>query len=555
MLGWPLRTFFKGFNWTFNGLATGYGWLTGRLVRLSFLVLIAYAGLVGLAIDEFSKAPRGFIPQQERGFYIIAVQLPPGAALSRTDEVVKRATEIVLATPGFDNAVGIVGFSGATFTSAPNAAAIFARTEDIASLADRGLTQQRILGSLFQRLAPIQEAFIIPIAPPPVQGVGNAGGVRMMVQDRAGLGSAALADALQAMSARAAQDPAIERPFFTFETRTPQLFLDIDRVKAQMLGINLTEAFRTLEIYLGSAYVNDFNFLGKTFRVTAQADGGFRNDPADILRLRVRNQSGDSVPFASFAQLRETAGPARVPRYNLYPAAEFDASTPQGYSSGQTMAAMERIAREVLPPGMSFEWTGIAWQQQRAGDTGLYAFILGVVFVFLVLAAQYESLTLPLAVILIVPMCLLAGVAGVVFRGLDVNVLTQIGFVVLIGLAAKKRHPHRRVRAPARGQGPRRARGGDAGGAVAPAPDRDDVARLHPGRRAARDSERGGGGDAPGHRHGGVLRHAGRDRLRPLVHAHLLRPLQPAGCAVQPLEAGRFGSATRRARLKRDGRP
>ena len=437
VLGWPMRTFFRGFNWLFDAFAAGYGWLTGRLVRLGLLVLLAYAGLVGLAFDQFAKAPRGFIPQQERGFYIIAVQLPPGATLTRTDEVVKRATEIVLGTPGFSNAVGIVGFSGATFTSAPNAAAIFARTDDIASLADRGLTQQRILGSLFQRLAPIQEAFIIPIAPPPVQGIGNAGGVRMMVQDRAGLGSAALADALQAMAARAAQTPGIERPFFTFETRTPQLYLDIDRVKAQMLGINLTEAFRTLEIYLGSSYVNDFNFLGKTFRVTAQAEGGFRNDSADILRLRVRNQNGESVPFAAFAQLRETAGPARVPRYNLYPAAEFDASTAPGYSSGQTMQALEAIAREVLPAGMSFEWTGIAFQQQREGNTGVYVFILGVVFVFLVLAAQYESLTLPLAVILIVPMCLLAGVAGVVFRGLDVNVLTQIGFVVLIGLAAK----------------------------------------------------------------------------------------------------------------------
>jgi multidrug efflux pump subunit AcrB len=199
----------------------------------------------------------------------------------------------------------------------------------------------------------------------------------------------------------------------------------------------MTDAFRTLEIYLGSSYVNDFNFLGKTFRVTAQADQVFRNDAADILRLRVRNQNGDNVPFASFAQLRETAGPARVPRYNLYPAAEIDAGTAQGYSSGQTIQAMEQIAREVLPPGMSYEWTGIAWQQLKAGDTGLYLFALAVVFVFLVLAAQYESLTLPLAVILIVPMCLLAGVTGVLWRGLDVNILTQVGFVVLIGLAAK----------------------------------------------------------------------------------------------------------------------
>ncbi len=436
-LTWPFRMFFKAFNWLFDGLANGYGWLTGRLVRLGVVVLAAYGGLVFLTVDQFQKAPRGFIPQQERGFYIVAIQLPPGSSLDRTDAVTKKAVDIVLNTPGFRNAVGIVGFSGATFTNAPNAAAVFAATDDIASLADRGFTQQKLLGSLFGRLSGVQEAFIIPIAPPPVQGIGNAGGVRMMIQDRAGLGSAALSDAVQAIGGRAGQTPGIERPFFTFETRTPQIFLDIDRVKAQMLGVNMTDAFRTLEIYLGSSYVNDFNFLGKTFRVTAQADQAYRNEAQDILRLRVRNDKGDNVPIAAFAQLRETAGPARVPRYNLYPAAEIDAGTAQGYSSGQTIQSLEQIAREVLPPGMSYEWTGIAWQQLKAGDTGLYLFGLAVVFVFLVLAAQYESLTLPLAVILIVPMCLLAGVGGVVWRGLDVNILTQIGFVVLIGLAAK----------------------------------------------------------------------------------------------------------------------
>jgi hydrophobe/amphiphile efflux-1 (HAE1) family protein len=434
---WPFRMFFKLFNWSFDGIANGYGWLTGRLVRLGFLVLIAYGGLFYLTVDQFQKAPRGFIPAQERGFYIVAIQLPPGSALDRTDAVTKRVVDTILNTPGFRNAVGIVGFSGATFTNAPNAAAVFAATDDIASLAERGFTQQKIVGMLFGALAPIQEAFIIPIAPPPVQGIGNAGGVRMIIEDRTGAGSTALADAVQAVAGRAAQTPGIERPFFTFETRTPQIYLDIDRTKAQMLGVNMTDAFRTLEIYLGSSYVNDFNFLGKTFRVTAQADQVYRNDPADILRLRVRNQNGDNVPFASFAQIRETAGPARVPRYNLYPAAEIDASTAPGYSSGQTIQAMEQIAREVLPPGMSFEWTGLAWQQLQAGDTGLYLFILAVVFVFLVLAAQYESLTLPFAVILIVPLCLLAGVTGTLYRGLDVNILTQVGFVVLVGLAAK----------------------------------------------------------------------------------------------------------------------
>lgn len=432
-----VHRFFRLFNKGFDSLSWGYEALTRKVVRFAVLMLVVYAGLIALTAKEFREAPRGFIPQQERGVYIVAIQLPPGSSLARTDAVVKRAIGIVLETPGFKNAVGIVGFSGATFTNAPNQAAIFAATDDIKSLAARGFTQQRILGTLFQRMAPIQEAFIIPLALPPVQGIGNAGGVRMMVQDRAGLGSTALVEALGLMQQRAAQLPAVQRPFATFETRTPSFYLDIDRVKAQMLGINLAEAFNTLSVALGSAYVNDFNLIGKTFRVTAQADEPFRNDPQDILRLRVRNAAGDTVPFAAFATVQETAGPSRVPRYNLYPAAELDANTAPGFSAGQTMAAMEKLAAEVLPPGMGYEWTGIAYQQKIVGDTGLFVFLLAVVFVFLVLAAQYESLTLPLAVILIVPMCLLAAIVGVLFRGQDVNILTEIGFVVLIGLAAK----------------------------------------------------------------------------------------------------------------------
>jgi hydrophobe/amphiphile efflux-1 (HAE1) family protein len=437
---WPMtwvHGFFRGFNRMFDGLANGYGWLSARLVRMVFLVLVVYAVLITITGREFSAAPRGFIPQQERGYYIVVVQLPPGAALWRTAEVTKRATEIVLRTPGMKNAVGIVGFSGATFTNATNQAAVFAVTDDIKTLAERGLTQPAILGMLFGGLSSIQEAFIIPLAPPPVQGIGNAGGVRMMIEDRTGLGSAALVEALGELQRRLATTPGVERSFATFETRTPQYFLDIDRVKAQKLGVSLSDAFATLSISLGSAYVNDFNFIGKTFRVTAQADQQFRVSPEDILRLRVRNKAGDVVPMAALASVREIAGSSRVPRYNLYPAAELDANTPVGYSQGYTMATMERIADEVLPPGMGYEWTGLAYQQKIVGDTGLFVFVLAVVFVFLVLAAQYESLTLPLAVILIVPMCLLASIIGVLLRGQDVNILTEVGFVVLIGLAAK----------------------------------------------------------------------------------------------------------------------
>ena len=239
------------------------------------------------------------------------------------------------------------------------------------------------------------------------------------------------------MMDRAAQTPGLARAFSLFETSTPQLYLDIDRTKAQMLGVNVSDVFSALQTYLGSSYVNDFNLLGRTFRVTAQADSGYRLDPEDALKIRVRNSNGDTVPLGSFTTVRDVAGPYRVPRYNLYPAAELDATPSPGYSQGQAIQIMDQLAAETLPAGFSYEWTTLAFQQIRAGSTAMFAFMLAVVFVFLVLAAQYESLTLPLAVILIVPMCLIASITGVVLRGQDNNILTQVGFIVLIGLAAK----------------------------------------------------------------------------------------------------------------------
>jgi multidrug efflux pump subunit AcrB len=259
----------------------------------------------------------------------------------------------------------------------------------------------------------------------------------MMVQDRGGAGPAALQQAVLAMMMKANQTPGLQQVFSLFENSTPQLYLDIDRVKAQMLGINISDVFTALQTYLGSAYVNDFNLLGRTFRVTAQADSPFRVDTKDVLKIRVRNSSGDTVPLGSFTTVRDISGPARVPRYNLYPAAELDGSAAPGYSQGQAIDLMEKIAAETLPPGFGYEWTDLAFQQIRAGNTAAFAFALGVVFVFLVLAAQFESLTLPLAVILIVPMSLVASISGVILRGMDNNILTQVGFIVLIGLAAK----------------------------------------------------------------------------------------------------------------------
>jgi multidrug efflux pump subunit AcrB len=239
------------------------------------------------------------------------------------------------------------------------------------------------------------------------------------------------------MMAKAAQTPGLQQVFSLFENSTPQLYLDIDRVKAQMLGVNISDVFSSLQTFLGSAYVNDFNLLGRTFRVTAQAEGAYRLDNKDVLSIRVRNSAGETVPLGSFTTMQDISGPARVPRYNLYPAAELDGSAAPGYSQGQALDIMQKLAAETLPPGFSYEWTDLAFQQIRAGDTAIFAFALGVAFVFLVLAAQFESLMLPLAVILIVPMSLIASITGVVLRGQDNNILTQVGFIVLIGLAAK----------------------------------------------------------------------------------------------------------------------
>jgi hydrophobe/amphiphile efflux-1 (HAE1) family protein len=434
----PIHGFFRGFNWGFNGLAAGIGWLSSRVVRRAAVMLVIYAVVLGFGLDAFRKTPLGFIPQVDRGYIIVVVQLPPGASLSRTDKVQMRALDIALGVPGVVHAVNIVGFSGATFTNAPNAGALFLVLDSFEKRAkDPRQSALAIQGELFRRLSAIQDAFIIAVLPPPVIGIGNAGGFRMMVEDRAGRGSQALQAATAALMGRAAQTPGLSQVFSLFETSTPQVYLDIDRAKAQLLGVNVQDVFSTLQIELGSSYVNDFNLFGRTFRVTAQATDSERQDIKDALKLRVRNSSGDMVPLGSFTTVRNISGPYRVPRYNLYPAAELDGGAAPGFSQGQAIRIMEKLAAETLPAGFATEWTTLAYQQLRAGNTAMFAFVLAVVFVFLVLAAQYESLTLPIAVILIVPMCLVAAITGVILRGQDNNILTQVGFVVLIGLAAK----------------------------------------------------------------------------------------------------------------------
>jgi hydrophobe/amphiphile efflux-1 (HAE1) family protein len=434
----PLRGFFHAFNWSFDRLSAGYGWFTARVVRFALIMIVIYAGTLAYGMNEFRKAPIGFIPQLDVGYLIVVTQLPGGAALARTDAVNKRVVDIALDTPGIEHAVNFVGFSGATRTQATNAGAIFVTMKPFEERAgDPSLSARAIQGNLLRRLSVIQDGMVIVAMPPPVRGIGTAGGFRMMVEDRGGNGPEALQNAVYAMMGRAAQTPGLHQVYSLFESSTPQLYLNIDRTKAQMLGVKVPDVFSALQTYLGSTYVNDFNLLGRTFRVTAQADAAYRLEQSDVLKIRVRNDKGDAVPLGSFTTVSNISGPNRVPRYNLFPAAELDGSPAPGYSQGQAIDIMQKLAAQTLPPGFSYEWTTLAFQQLRAGDTAVFAFALAVVFVFLVLAAQYESLTLPIAVILIVPMCLITSITGVMLRGQDNNILTQVGFIVLIGLAAK----------------------------------------------------------------------------------------------------------------------
>ena len=433
----PVNAFFNGFNRLFDGLASGYGGMTRRFVRLPLVVLSVY-GLLLLATGwQFNRAPTGFIPNQDQGYLITVIQLPPGSSLSRTDAVVREATKIILETEGIVHAVPFAGFDGATFTNASNGGAIFSAMAPFEERLKHGLTADHLQQELIGRLSSIKDAFIITISPPPVRGIGNSGGFKMIVQDKRGRGLKSLEEATQEIVAAGNGTTGLSSVFSLFNTSTPKIYADIDRLRAQMLGVSADRVFETLEVYLGSTFVNEFNFLGRTYRVTAQADGTFRDDPRDIANLKTRNDRGEMVPIGSVAELRDTTGPYRVTRYNLYPATEIQGATLPGYSTGFGLDAMERIAAEKLPDGFGFEWTELAFQERQAGDSALIIFGMSVVFVFLLLAAQYESWTLPFSVILIVPMCLLAAVTGLLIRGMSVDILAQVGFVVLVGLAAK----------------------------------------------------------------------------------------------------------------------
>jgi len=437
IIKWPFSKAASAFNWGFAKLENGYSRLINLVTRFAFVMLIAYGGLLAATYYQFMRAPSGFIPEQDQGYLITVVQLPSGASLDRTDEVVQQVEEKLLAIDGVAHTVAFAGLDGATFTQASNSAAIFTVLDPFEERTEKGQFVGRMLGATNGAMQSILEANIFVIQPPPVRGIGTGGGWKLYIQDRRGRGLEALEQATNSTAGPANGIDGLQRVFTLFNTKTPKIFGDIDRVKAQKIGVTPTELFNALEVYLGSAFVNDFNFLGRTYRVTAQADGPFRDRPDDVLKLRARSQTGEMVPLGAAMQLEEITGPYRVARYNLYPAAGLQGSTAQGFSTGQSIVSMEQLLADTLPDGFGYEWTEIALQEKLAGNTAIYAFALAVIFVFLLLSAQYESWTLPLAIVLVVPLCLLPGITGVLLRGIDVNILVQIGFIVLIGLTAK----------------------------------------------------------------------------------------------------------------------
>ena len=425
------------FNGGFGRLTHGYSRTVGWVIGHRAIFLLVYAGLLAATVYAFGTVPGGFIPQSDQGYSIVAVQLPEGASLERTDDVVQRAAEAARAVPGVAHTVGIAGFSGASFSAASNAGAIFVIFAPFEERTGQDQDASTVIAEIQKRLAGIQEAFSITILPPPVPGIGQGGGFRMQVQDRGGRGFVALEGAVQQLIARAATTPELTGVFTTFNTRAPQVYLDINRVVAQKLNVPIASIFEALQVLVGSAYVNDFTALGRSFQVTAQADAAFRVKIDDLLQFKVRSTNGALVPLGTLIKVTDTTGPFTVNRHNLHPSIPVQGTASPGVSSAQAITVMEQLAAEVLPPDVGFEWVDIAFQEKQAGNTIIYVFGLAVLFVFLFLSAQYESWALPLAIILITPLSVLAALVGVMLKGSDNNILTQIGFIVLIGLAAK----------------------------------------------------------------------------------------------------------------------
>ncbi|AZE10495.1 RND efflux system, inner membrane transporter [Pseudomonas chlororaphis subsp. aureofaciens] len=427
----------EGFNRGFLKLSVGYAGSVRGLVARTPLMLAIYAVLIAATAYLLVSTPKGFIPAQDRGYLVVIVQLPEGAALERTNEISRQIEAIALQVPGVDRVPTFSGFSMVTGTSSSNSSGLAPVFEPWSKRKLRGLTSDKIAADLRERLKVVSGASVIVATPPPVQGLGSTGGFSMRLQDRAGLGSQALAKATEQLIAAANATQGMTGVYSPFSARTPQVFIELDRERAEMLGVPSSQINQAIETYFGSTYINDFNLVGRTYRVTAQADLPYRVTPEDLARVKVRNEAGDMVPIASVTRLHESLGVERFPRYNLFPTAEINGDTLPGLGSDFALQTMERLAEQTLPPGITYQWTDLSYQQTTAGNMGLLVFPLCVIFVYLVLAAQYGSWSLPLAILLIVPMCLLAAAGGVRLMGLDINILTQIGFIVLVGLAAK----------------------------------------------------------------------------------------------------------------------
>jgi gold/copper resistance efflux pump len=429
--------FFRGFNRFFEWTGAHYVGSVRRVLRVSALAVLLFVGLLALTALGFRQVPAGFVPAQDKYYLVGIAQLPSGASLDRTEAVMRRMSQTALSQPGVESVVAFAGLSINGFASVPNAGVMFIMLDPFEQRTSDKLSAGAIAGALNQKLAAIDEGFTAMFPPPPVPGLGTVGGFKLQVQDRTGQGPQALYAASRNLMAAAAKDPRIGGLFSSFQVDVPQVYVDVDRTKVKSQGVALGDLYETLQIYLGSVYVNDFNFLGRTYQVNLQADARFRQDEEAIGRLYTRNGAGAMVPVSALAMVRPDAGPDPVARYNAYPAADLTGGPAPGVSSGEAVAAMERLARENLPPGFTFEWTELTYQQIREGKAGLLVFPLAILLAFLILAAQYNSFSLPFAVLLVVPTVLLSALTGVWLSGGDNNIFTQIGFIVLVGLATK----------------------------------------------------------------------------------------------------------------------
>ncbi len=432
-LGW----FFGPFNHYFGRASNGYVRTVSRVLGKSSIALVIYGGLILLTVFAFAKTPGGFVPQQDKAYVVTMIQLPDAASLDRTEAVVRQVTDIGMKTPGVAHAVAFPGLSINGFINSPNSAVVFFPLEDFKSRRGYEKSMETIVGELNAKLSQIPDAVTATFPPPSVQGLGTIGGFRMQIVDKAGLGSDELYKETQNLIAKAQKDPALAGVFSSYQVGVPKIEADIDREKARASGVSLTDLFETMQVYLGSLYVNDFNRFGRTYEVNVQADQRFRLQPEQMLRLQTRNADGQMIPLGAFVSFKEGTGPDREMHYNGLLTAEINGGPAPGYSTGQAQAALEKLAAEELPNGMGFEWTELTYQQILAGNTAVFIFPLCVLLAFLVLVAQYESWSLPLVVILIVPMTLLSALGGVFLSQGDNNIFTQIGLIVLVGLACK----------------------------------------------------------------------------------------------------------------------